>query len=225
MCYQWDIDAFANLTAALDLWRRLPSPPSPMNPELARLVIAFLEGEEHGEERLMEWFNQHGPVQVKTRVGCFEAVLGIIPRLSAFELACDFAEHVLPIFEHYHPNDRRPRTAVEIRRRWARAEVNDEDWLTAWRAAGAAVQEASAAWLVDHPLPPGPAALAAWAACGGCALSCADDAACQAAATACSAAGRAAAVDKKGVEMMRLVPAMAEEQNWQLQRLREMLLL
>jgi hypothetical protein len=31
-------------------------------------------------------------------------------------LACDYAEHVLPIFEHYHPQDDRPRVAIEAAR-------------------------------------------------------------------------------------------------------------
>mgnify|MGYP001571601348 FL=1 len=34
-------------------------------------------------------------------------------------LACDFAEHVLPIFEKHHPDDTRPRKAIAVARRYA----------------------------------------------------------------------------------------------------------
>jgi len=34
------------------------------------------------------------------------------------ELACDFAENVLHIFEEAYPNDNRPRNAIEVKRRW-----------------------------------------------------------------------------------------------------------
>src|SRR3972149_5760710 len=33
--------------------------------------------------------------------------------------ACDCAESVLPIFEKYYPDDRRPRTAIEVSRQFA----------------------------------------------------------------------------------------------------------
>jgi len=38
-------------------------------------------------------------------------------------LACDYAEHVLHIYEQRHPNDKRPRIAIEVSRRYAQGEA------------------------------------------------------------------------------------------------------
>jgi hypothetical protein len=37
--------------------------------------------------------------------------------------AADCAQHVLPLFEKMHPNDDRPRRAIELARAWARGEI------------------------------------------------------------------------------------------------------
>ena len=63
-------------------------------------------------------------------------------------LACDYAEHVLPIFETQYPDDDRPRKAIAVSRRHAHGEATDAE-LSAAGAAGAA------AWAAWH---------AAWAA-------------------------------------------------------------
>ncbi len=76
-------------------------------------------------------------------------------------LACDYAEHVLPIFETQYPDDDRPRKAIAVSRRHAHGEATDAElsaagaaaW-AAWHAAGAA-GAAWAAWAAWH---------AAWAA-------------------------------------------------------------
>jgi len=46
-----------------------------------------------------------------------------IPAPALHELACKYAEDVLPIFEAAHPNDKRPREAIEISRSWARGDI------------------------------------------------------------------------------------------------------
>ena len=50
-----------------------------------------------------------------------------IPKNDLFLLACDFAEHVLHIFEDKYPEDMRPRNAIEARRGWVAGIVSDEE--------------------------------------------------------------------------------------------------
>ena len=52
-------------------------------------------------------------------------------------LACDYAEHVLHIFEAKYPDDDKPRKAIEVSRRYARGEATDAELSAAWNAAGA----------------------------------------------------------------------------------------
>jgi hypothetical protein len=59
-------------------------------------------------------------------------------------LACDYAEHVLPIYEKKYPNDNRPRQAVEVSRRYANGEATSIELSTARDAARAARDAASA---------------------------------------------------------------------------------
>lgn len=56
--------------------------------------------------------------------------------------AADCAEHVLPLFENASP-DRRPRTAVNVARAWARGEVSVGEARQAATAAHAAAREAT----------------------------------------------------------------------------------
>jgi hypothetical protein len=59
--------------------------------------------------------------------------------------ACDCAERVLPLFEKQHPDDTRPRVAIETARRYARGEATEEELAAAEAAAGAAWAAAGAA--------------------------------------------------------------------------------
>ena len=63
-------------------------------------------------------------------------------------LACDYAEHVLHLFEAQCPGDDRPRKAIEVSRRHARGEATEEALAAAWDAAMAAAWAAAgaAAW-------------------------------------------------------------------------------
>lgn len=84
--------------------------------------------------------------------------------------AADCAEHVLPLFTRMHPDDERPRLAIEAARGWAHGEItvgqarqaafrahaaareaSDEVARLAARAAGQAV---STAHMADHSLGP-----------------------------------------------------------------------
>ena len=64
-------------------------------------------------------------------------------------LACDYAEHVLHIFEDEYPDDDRPRKAIGISRRYAMGEATEEELAAAraaaWFAARAAARDAARA--------------------------------------------------------------------------------
>ena len=71
-------------------------------------------------------------------------------------LACDYAEHVLPVFETRFPADPRPRAAIAVSRRYALGLATDDElraardaaWDAARHAAGTAARDAAwdAAW-------------------------------------------------------------------------------
>jgi len=81
-------------------------------------------------------------------------------------LACDYAEHVLPIFETRYPDDYRPREAIAVSRRYARGEATDAElsaaWSAAWSAEGSAA--GAAAWSAAEAAAEAAAGAAAWAA-------------------------------------------------------------
>ena len=60
-------------------------------------------------------------------------------------LACDYAEHVLHIFEAKYPDDYRPREAIAVSRRYARGEATDAELSAAGYAAGYAAWTAACA--------------------------------------------------------------------------------
>ena len=55
--------------------------------------------------------------------------------------ACDCAERVLPLYEKQYPNDKRPRRAIEMARKFANRQATQDELAAAWDAAGAAEQE------------------------------------------------------------------------------------
>lgn len=59
--------------------------------------------------------------------------------------ACDCAERVLPHFEEQHPNDERPRKAIDAGRAWARGEIAFGDVRAVALAAHAAAYAVKAA--------------------------------------------------------------------------------
>lgn len=74
-------------------------------------------------------------------------------------LVCDYAEHVLAIYEALYPDDPRPRQCIEVSRRYANGEATIEELMVAGVAAKAA---SGAAWAASKVA--GAAAEAAWAA-------------------------------------------------------------
>jgi len=57
--------------------------------------------------------------------------------------ACDCAERVLPLLEKKFPDDKRPRQAIEVARRYAEGDATDEELRAAQMAAWAAATEVS----------------------------------------------------------------------------------
>ena len=152
-------------------------------------------------------------------------------------LACDYAEHVLHLFEAQCPGDDRPHKTIEVARRYARGEAMEEALAAAraaaWDAAGAAAWDAArpaawyawaacaAAWDAARPAA-WYAWAAAWAAAGDAACAAAGDAAWAAAwdaGAACAAAGDAA----RPAAWYACAAAWDAERTWQEARLRELL--
>ena len=79
-------------------------------------------------------------------------------------LACDYAEHVLPMFEKHYPTDKRPKMAMEVARRYALGNASKEELSAAWAAAWAAAGDTAGAavWAAAGNA----AGAAAWAAAG-----------------------------------------------------------
>jgi len=74
--------------------------------------------------------------------------------------ACDYAERVLPWFEREHPDDKRPRVAIETARKYAEGACTEEEMTEAWAAAWNAW---AAAWDISDTATWDAAWAAAWA--------------------------------------------------------------
>ena len=118
-------------------------------------------------------------------------------------LACDFAEHTIHIYENYYPEDKRPRNAIKVKRKWVNGESDDAASDAARAAARAAAGGAALAEARDAAS--AAARAAAWGAAG--------DAASAAARAAAWGAAWGAAGDAAG----------DSEMKWQEEKLREML--
>jgi len=89
----------------------------------------------YGEKALVDLIGEGVPVKreaalsLKIPPGDKVWALLRLPLLSKEErlyLGCDFAEHVLPIFETKYPEDARPRQAIEAKRKWLIGEISLE---------------------------------------------------------------------------------------------------
>jgi len=102
-------------------------------------------------------------ISITDRLWC---VLQAVDRRTRAILACDFAGHVLPLFEAERPDDRRPRAALETLQRWLDGEATDEELDAARKAAKAAACVASTTWDVFKATRAARSAWAAWDAAG-----------------------------------------------------------
>ncbi len=141
--------------------------------------------------------------------------------------ACDCAQRVLPLFEAKYPDDKRPRQAIEIARRFANGQATQKEMAAARdaaRDAEAAAGDAArtAAWdatrdaeTADWDAARDAARTAVWAA---------DWAAARAAAEAAAEAAWAAAwAATRDAETAAWAAARAVEQDWQKEHLIQML--
>jgi hypothetical protein len=166
------------------------------------------------ESDLLEWLGpvicecEIGPESVRARDKTVARAARITRVLDTWNdrtarlFACDCAERVLPLFELAHPDDSRPRVAIETARRFANGEATSDELA----AAGAAAE---------------PAGAASWAAAG--AASCATGDAVRAAAVSAGAASWAAARAARDAAVSARDAARAAERQWQARRLIEYL--
>ena len=135
--------------------------------------------------------------------------------------ACDCAERVLYLFEARHPNDRRPRKAIETARRYAEGKAEVEELTDAWDAAEAAAWEArEAAGAAAEAAVWAAAEAAVWAAAGDAAEAAVWAAVWAARAAVWAAAGAAGDAARAAVWAAAGAAGDAERQ-WQVERLRE----
>ena len=138
-------------------------------------------------------------------------------------LACDYAEHVLHIFEDKNPNDYRPRRAIDTARRHALGQATKEELVN---AAGAARAAAGAAATADADAARA-AAGAARAGAGAAADAARAGAARATAANAARAAAGAAYADADAAGAAYAgaagAAARAAERKYQIEKLRELL--
>lgn len=154
---------------------------------------------------------------VKDALWCLRA-LGGEHRPIVGGLACDFAEHVLPIFERYRPDDPRPRAAIATIRRYLVGEATEKEVVDA-RAAAAAAAVAAVAAATDatDAADAAVAADAAADAAAAAAVAAATDAA--DAADAAVAAVAAVAADAADAADAAAAAARTAERQWQAERL------
>lgn len=116
-------------------------------------------GHEKFNGTVLDFLNLKG-VSIENKL-CVILTEEIIPENDLHELACKFAESVLHLFEKEYPTDKRPRLAIDAKRKYIKGEITKHDLDAAWDAAWAA------AWAVtwDDALDARAAAWdAAWAA-------------------------------------------------------------
>lgn len=84
---------------------------------------------------------------------CLRATIEPSSQLSRL-FACDCAERVLPLFEKKYPNDKRPRQAIEVARKFANGQATQVE-LDAARVADlasalASARDAEEQWQLEH---------------------------------------------------------------------------
>ncbi len=104
---------------------------------------------EHGEETvaLSQALESNGTADLFWLLGRLD--LSNSQKEDLHLLACDYAESALCYFESEFPDDKRPRNAVEAKRKWVRGEITDAAYAAAYaasRTAAAAAQSQAAAY-------------------------------------------------------------------------------
>lgn len=107
-----------------------------MDPTLAGLCLAILSGNTSAigvlADRLEELNGSglHVHIRRRKRLSRESKLLIVtlaLPDRIADALACEFAYHALPVWDVEHPDDTRPRDAVEARLAWLRGDRSDDE--------------------------------------------------------------------------------------------------
>jgi len=146
---------------------------------------------------------RHGDNKTVVSKARLVRMVGVAGERNLRLFACDCAAHVLPLFEKKYPDDKRPRKAIAVARRYANGKATPAELDAAGDAAGAAAGAAAG----------DAAGAAAWDAAGAAAGAAAGDAAGAAAWAAAWDAAEAAA------GAAAWVAAGAAEKVWQGKRL------
>ena len=141
---------------------------------------------------------------------------------AVYLLACDYAEHVLHIFEDKYPDNPYPRAAIEARRAWVRGEISDSELRCAADAARTAYFAAATTFAAGDAYFAAAAHSYAYSAAVYAARAAYFAADFAAAAVPSAAAADAAAADA-AYSYAYSAAAYAAEEEWQAQKLREIL--
>jgi hypothetical protein len=143
-----------------------------IDPNLASLCMAILAGERDVHLILADVFEESGSPKaqsirdLKSSLsihGCrisqnlsdpFKLVLHALPETACWALMCDFAEHVLALYESRGPASQAPRRAIELRRQWLNGKASDEEVEAARAAAWTAGVVAASSSIVPRGIVP-----------------------------------------------------------------------
>ena len=133
-----------------------------------QIEIRLTEGESESRAKFYEdWIRSRwASRQLLVNQQCMEHLqANRMPNMFHFEhpnwndrtmrlFACDCAEHVIHICEKDFPDEKRPRQAIEVARRFARGEATKEELAAArdaaWDAARAAARAAETSWQIQR---------------------------------------------------------------------------
>jgi hypothetical protein len=138
-----------------------------------------------------------------------------LPENSIPRLAADCAEHVLPVYEKEHKQDKRPRNAIIAARKYVNGKITLRELKEAAGAAGAAATSWAASWAAGAAAAWAAGAAATWAAGAAAAATWAAGAAASSAQAAAQAAAWDASSDDGSAEWQQ---AFAVETAWQVRR-------
>jgi hypothetical protein len=116
-----------------------------VDPTVARLCLAFLDGDKDAVAPLADRLKELGfagadKVHKRNRSKQLRLVLRALPDATCWQLACDFAEHVLPVWERLSGPEQRLNQAIATRRKWLQGQATDGELARANTAAKASAR-------------------------------------------------------------------------------------
>ena len=164
------------------------------------------------------------PLDILEKGGNIEWALWVLWHLDkklCVSLNCDFAEHVMPIWEKEYPDDRQPQNCIAVTRKWVLDEVTIEEVRAANAAAYYTAAAAAANANANAAYTAAATAAAAYTAAAAAAYTAAAAAAYTAAYTAATAVAAYAAY--AAVAANAAYAAYAAERQWQREHMIEVL--